>query len=144
RPRCWLSRTLRETEPIQRGAAGENAGKLRLQTDRAASHHAKCGRAQMLDRPGAVVMGGRLDHSHAGLRAGPRGIRMNAVNPGMVATEGNASAAAECESRKIFEDLTPLGRIGQAGDITPAVVFLAVNDAKWVTGEIQCIAGGYP
>jgi 3-oxoacyl-[acyl-carrier protein] reductase len=41
------------------------------------------------------------------------------------------------------EDLTPLGRIGQEGDIAPAVVFLAYNDAEWVTGETQCIAGGY-
>src|SRR5438477_514768 len=68
----------------------------------------------------------------------------NAVNPGMVVTEGNASAAdAENEFRKVVEAHTPLGRIGQVDDIAPAVVFFASDDAKWVTGETLYIAGGY-
>jgi len=67
---------------------------------------------------------------------GPKKVRVNAVNPGMVVTEGNASAAdAENEFRKVVEAHTPLGRIGQVNDIAPAVVFFASDDAKWVTGE---------
>src|SRR5436305_2057497 len=75
---------------------------------------------------------------------GPKKVRVNAVNPGMVVTEGNASAAdAENEFRKVVEAHTPLGRIGQVDDIAPAVVFFASDDAKWVTGETLYIAGGY-
>ena len=74
---------------------------------------------------------------------GPRKVRVNAVNPGMVATEGNTSAAPESELRKVVEAHTPLGRIGQVDDIAPAVAFFASDDAKWVTGETLYIAGGY-
>jgi 3-oxoacyl-[acyl-carrier protein] reductase len=75
---------------------------------------------------------------------GPKKIRVNAVNPGMVVTEGNASAGnAEDEFRKVVEAHTPLGRIGQVDDIAPAVVFFASDDSKWVTGETLYIAGGY-
>ena len=75
---------------------------------------------------------------------GPKKIRVNAVNPGMVVTEGNASAAnAEDELRKAVEAHTPLGRIGQVDDIAPAVVYFASDDSKWVTGETLYIAGGY-
>jgi len=75
---------------------------------------------------------------------GPRKVRVNAVNPGMVLTEGNAAAAdAENEFRKVVEAHTPLGRIGQVDDIAPAVAFFASDDAKWVTGETLYIAGGY-
>jgi 3-oxoacyl-[acyl-carrier protein] reductase len=75
---------------------------------------------------------------------GPKKVRVNAVNPGMVATEGNTSAAdPESELRKVVEAHTPLGRIGQVDDIAPAVVFFASDDAKWVTGETLYIGGGY-
>ncbi len=75
---------------------------------------------------------------------GPKKIRVNAVNPGMVETEGNAMAAdAENEFRKTVEAHTPLGRIGQVDDIAPAVAFFASDDSKWVTGETLFIAGGY-
>ena len=79
-----------------------------------------------------------------GAELGPRKIRVNAVNPGMVATEGNASARdADDEFRKTVEAHTPLGRIGQVDDIAPAVVYFASDDSKWVTGETLYIAGGY-
>jgi 3-oxoacyl-[acyl-carrier protein] reductase len=75
---------------------------------------------------------------------GPKKFRVNSVNPGMVETEGNASAKnPENEFRKAVEAHTPLGRIGQVDDIAPAVAFLASDDAKWVTGETLYIAGGY-
>jgi 3-oxoacyl-[acyl-carrier protein] reductase len=74
---------------------------------------------------------------------GPRKIRVNAVNPGMVQTEGNTTADAESEFRKTIEAQTPLGRIGQVDDIAPAVVFFASDDSKWMTGEVMYISGGY-
>ncbi len=75
---------------------------------------------------------------------GPKKIRVNSVNPGMVVTEGNASAGnEEDEFRKVVEAHTPLGRIGQVDDIAPAVVYFASDDSKWVTGETLYIAGGY-
>jgi 3-oxoacyl-[acyl-carrier protein] reductase len=74
---------------------------------------------------------------------GPKKIRVNAVNPGMVQTEGNYTAQEGSEFRKGVEDKTPLGRIGQVGDIAPAVVYFASDDSRWVTGETLYIAGGY-
>ena len=74
---------------------------------------------------------------------GPRNIRVNAINPGMVETEGvRAAGFAEGDFRKQVEALTPLGRIGQTQDIAPAAVFLASEDAAWITGETLLIAGG--
>lgn len=74
---------------------------------------------------------------------GPKKIRVNAVNPGMVETEGLKSAGvAESDMRKQVEAQTPLGRIGQPHDIAPAVAFFASDDASWITGESLVIAGG--
>jgi 3-oxoacyl-[acyl-carrier protein] reductase len=69
-------------------------------------------------------------------RLGPRKIRVNAINPGMVKTEGvRAAGIAESDFRKQTEAQTPLGRIGQAQDIALAAAFLASTDAAWITGE---------
>lgn len=74
---------------------------------------------------------------------GPRKIRVNSVNPGMVVTEGAvAGGYTEGDMRKMFESLTPLGRVGKTDDISPAAVFFASDDSKWVTGETLLIAGG--
>ena len=74
---------------------------------------------------------------------GPRKIRVNAINPGMVITEGLQSAGiAEGDFRKQVEAQTPLGRIGQVEDIAPAAVFFASGDSAWITGETLRIAGG--
>src|SRR5438876_11829512 len=74
---------------------------------------------------------------------GPRKIRVNAVNPGMVVTEGAvAGGFTEGDFRKMLESQTPLGRIGQTEDIAPAAVFFASDDSKWITGETLLIAGG--
>jgi 3-oxoacyl-[acyl-carrier protein] reductase len=74
---------------------------------------------------------------------GPRKIRVNAINPGMVETEGvHAGGFANGDMRKQFEAITPLGRIGQVEDIAPAAVFFASPDAAWITGETLVIAGG--
>src|SRR5438132_8469703 len=74
---------------------------------------------------------------------GPRNIRVNAINPGMVETEGVHSAGiADSDFRKQTEATTPLGRIGQPQDIAPAVVFLASAASSWITGETLYITGG--
>jgi 3-oxoacyl-[acyl-carrier protein] reductase len=76
---------------------------------------------------------------------GARRIRVNSVNPGMVETEGTTTAGIthkEADFRKQVEAQTPLGRIGNPDDIAPAVVFLASDDAKWITGETLYISGG--
>jgi 3-oxoacyl-[acyl-carrier protein] reductase len=74
---------------------------------------------------------------------GPRKIRVNAINPGMVITEGVIAAGIpESDFRKEMEARTPLGRIGQPEDIAPAAVFFASSDAAWITGETLVIAGG--
>ncbi|MFZ0959952.1 MAG: glucose 1-dehydrogenase [Terriglobia bacterium] len=75
---------------------------------------------------------------------GPRKIRVNAINPGMVQTEGwHAAGFAESDMRKQVEAQTPLGRIGVPEDIAPAAVFFASSDSAWITGETLLIAGGY-
>jgi len=75
---------------------------------------------------------------------GPRNIRVNSINPGMVETEGVHSAGlAESDFRKQIEAQTPLGRIGKPKDIAPAAVYLASSDSAWITGETLYIAGGY-
>ena len=75
---------------------------------------------------------------------GPRRIRVNAIRPGMVETEGIRSAGiAESEARKQVEAQTPLRRIGQPRDIAGAAVFLASDDSSWITGETFVISGGY-
>jgi len=74
---------------------------------------------------------------------GPRNIRVNAINPGMVDTEGARSGGfTGGDIRKEIEARTPLGRIGQPRDVAPAAVFLASEDAAWITGETLLIAGG--
>jgi 3-oxoacyl-[acyl-carrier protein] reductase len=74
---------------------------------------------------------------------GPRKIRVNSINPGMVITEGVVSGGFhESDFRKVLESQTPLGRVGQTDDIAPAALFFASDDSKWVTGETLVIAGG--
>ena len=74
---------------------------------------------------------------------GPRKIRVNSINPGMVETDGlHAAGIAESDFRRETEAQTPLGRIGQPQDIAPAAVFLASSDSAWITGESLYISGG--
>ena len=74
---------------------------------------------------------------------GPRKIRVNSLNPGMVETEGLHSAGLdESEFRKTIESQTPLGRIAQPEDIARAAVFFSSDDAGWVTGQSLIVAGG--
>jgi len=74
---------------------------------------------------------------------GARNIRVNAINPGMIETEGVESAGfLQSDFRKGIEAQTPLGRIGQTDDISPTAVYLASSDSKYLTGETLLIAGG--
>jgi 3-oxoacyl-[acyl-carrier protein] reductase len=74
---------------------------------------------------------------------GPRNIRVNSINPGMVETEGlHGAGIADSDFRKSIEAQTPLGRIGQPDDIAPAAVFFASSDSAWITGETLTISGG--
>ncbi|GGD16258.1 oxidoreductase [Franconibacter daqui] len=74
---------------------------------------------------------------------GPRGIRVNAVNPGLIETEGSHRAGAMNSDFQTWnEKQTPLGRIGQVQDVAPIVSFLASDDAGWVTGEVILASGG--
>lgn len=74
---------------------------------------------------------------------GARKIRVNAINPGMVETEGAISAGfIGSDFHKNAVSLTPLGRIGQPNDIAPIAVFLASDDSRWLTGEVVLASGG--
>ncbi|HEX3601293.1 MAG TPA: glucose 1-dehydrogenase [Lacipirellulaceae bacterium] len=74
---------------------------------------------------------------------GPRKIRVNSVNPGMVETEGvHSTGIAGSDFEKGYIAQAPLGRIGQPRDIAPMVTFLASDDASWITGEAFTVAGG--
>jgi len=77
------------------------------------------------------------------LELGPKKIRVNSLNPGMVETEGLHSAGlVASDFRKMLESQTPLGRIAQPEDIAKAVVFFASDDAGWVNGQIVILSGG--
>jgi len=74
---------------------------------------------------------------------GARKIRVNAINPGMVETEGAVSLGvigSDMEKQTIAT--TPLGRTGQPEDIALPTVFLASDDARWITGETIFVSGG--
>lgn len=75
---------------------------------------------------------------------GPRKIRVNSINPGMVETEGvHTAGLAESDFRTQYEAQTPLGRIGQPEDVAPLAVFLASPDSSWITGETFTVSGGF-
>jgi 3-oxoacyl-[acyl-carrier protein] reductase len=74
---------------------------------------------------------------------GPRKIRVNAINPGMIETEGVHTAGfigSDFEKGLIAQ--SPLGRIGQTDDISPTAVYLASSDSKFMTGESLYVSGG--
>ena len=86
---------------------------------------------------------GRRHHRHLAKELGPRKIRVNSINPGMIETEGVVSGGfSEGDFRKWIESQSPLGRMGQPDDISPTAVYFASSDSKYLTGEILRITGG--
>jgi len=74
---------------------------------------------------------------------GPKNIRVNSINPGMVETEGTHTAGfIGSDFQAETERTAPLGRIGQPHDIAPVAVFLASDDSAWLTGETILAGGG--
>jgi 3-oxoacyl-[acyl-carrier protein] reductase len=74
---------------------------------------------------------------------GPLKIRVNAILPGMVDTEGNrANGFMGSDIERYAVSQTPLGRVGQPEDIADVAVFLASDDARWLTGERLMASGG--
>ncbi len=72
-----------------------------------------------------------------------RNIRVNAVNPGLIATEGVVAAGFhEGDMRNWIESVTPMGRIGTVDEVASVVAFLVSNDAAYVTGETLHVTGG--
>ncbi|AME28500.1 MULTISPECIES: SDR family NAD(P)-dependent oxidoreductase [Burkholderiaceae] len=75
-----------------------------------------------------------------GMELGPRNIRVVGIAPGFVATEGNAESSKDMEAFLVSK--TPLGRVGQPGDIAAAVSYVVSDDAGWITGCTIDVAGG--
>ena len=74
---------------------------------------------------------------------GPKKIRVNSINPGMVETEGvHTAGVIGSDFQKWAVSQSPLGRIGQPTDIAPVAVFLASDDSSWLTGELILAGGG--
>jgi NAD(P)-dependent dehydrogenase (short-subunit alcohol dehydrogenase family) len=71
---------------------------------------------------------------------GGRGVRVNAVAPGMFRTRMTEAVLERAEG--IIAGTTPLGRIGQPGELAPAVLFLASEAASYITGQVLAIDGG--
>jgi NAD(P)-dependent dehydrogenase (short-subunit alcohol dehydrogenase family) len=75
---------------------------------------------------------------------GPLGVRINAVAPGLTMAEvSSQTLLADPEARGALEAMTPLGRIGQPADIAKAILYLASDDAEWITGQILDSSGGW-
>jgi len=74
---------------------------------------------------------------------GPKKIRVNSINPGLVLTDGLHTAGLDNgDFRKSIEQQTPLGRVAEPDDIAPAAVFFASDDGGWATGQTLILAGG--
>ena len=74
----------------------------------------------------------------------PRKIRVNAVSPGMIITEGvKAAGFDQGELRTMVESITTLGRVGKVEEIAGAVAFLVSDDASYITGEAINVSGGF-
>src|SRR5262249_41156266 len=104
--------------------------------------------ATSITPPNTAIYTGTKCAVHAITRAlakelGPKKIRVNAINPGMIVTEGYQAIGVQgSDFEKQGVAQTPLGRVGQPQDVGPVAVFLASSDSAWITGEIVRVAGG--
>jgi 3-oxoacyl-[acyl-carrier protein] reductase len=76
------------------------------------------------------------------LELAPKGIRVNAIAPGMTETEGFAAAGLSAESAKALGFSLPMGRLGKPEDIARVALFFASDQSAWVTGERISVSGG--
>ena len=72
---------------------------------------------------------------------GPKRIRVNAINPGLTATEGNVDIQSSPMADAMVQQ-TPLGRMGKPDDIADVVTFIASDEARWITGSLLQVGGG--
>lgn len=79
---------------------------------------------------------------HAALRWAKAGIRVNAVCPGVIETPMTAPLVADPAMRQVIDGMTPMGRMGQAGEVAAAVLWLCSDAASFVTGHPLVIDGG--
>lgn len=79
----------------------------------------------------------------AAMELAPLGIRINAIAPGFIQTEMTKGMLQDEAYRKFLETSTPLGYIGEPEDIANAALYLASNDAKYVTGSVLYVDGGW-
>jgi NAD(P)-dependent dehydrogenase (short-subunit alcohol dehydrogenase family) len=87
--------------------------------------------------------GGRsLTHAMA-VDLAAHGIRVNAIAPGPTLTGLTRASYTDPEARRATEALIPLGRLGQPDDLVGAVLFLASDESRWVTGSTVTVDGGY-
>jgi NAD(P)-dependent dehydrogenase (short-subunit alcohol dehydrogenase family) len=87
--------------------------------------------------------GGRsLTHAMA-VDLAAHGIRVNAIAPGPTLTGLTRASYTDPEARRVTEALIPLGRLGQPDDLVGAVLFLACDESRWVTGSTVTVDGGY-
>src|ERR1700731_1642262 len=104
--------------------------------------------ASDLTSPNTVVYTATKGAVDAGTRGlakelGPRKIRVNAIKPGLVDTEGtHAMGGIGSDLEKQYVALTPLGRAGHPDDMEPAAAFLASDESRWVTGDTLAVSGG--
>ena len=73
----------------------------------------------------------------------PHGIRVNSICPGVTETPLASYALASPQQRAGIERQVPLGRVGQPEDIAAAALFLASEDASYITGEALVVDGGF-
>jgi NAD(P)-dependent dehydrogenase (short-subunit alcohol dehydrogenase family) len=86
-----------------------------------------------------------IEHLTRGLAVdlGPRGIRVNAVAPGTVPTEGTGAHYGGPDDLRRRTEVLPLRRLGTPADIAAAVSFLASEESGWITGQVLAVDGGY-
>ena len=78
----------------------------------------------------------------AAAEGAPHGVRVNVIIPAVIETPATASMLATEESRSSTEKLIPMGRVGQPEDVAPAIVFLASDEARYITGASLPVDGG--
>ena len=79
----------------------------------------------------------------APLEWGADGVRVNAVGPGFIPTEGTDAVSNDARVREVRASVVPLRRLGQPDDIASTVAFLVSNDAAYITGQVIYVDGVY-